>query len=93
MKYLIIIPLIATVLFCLIKYFEKQFSRNEEQRESYALKYIFRDAILIFGVTLVSNFIYENIHSHLDTLFNIITETKTLPFTGNTEIFTDSPNF
>jgi hypothetical protein len=93
MKYIFIIPLISTLLFCLIKFFEKQYCKNEDQRESYALKYVFRDAILIFGVTLISNFIYENIHNNLDTLFNIITETKALPFTGNTEIFTDLPNF
>jgi hypothetical protein len=93
MNSLIIIPLISTFLFCLIKFFEKRFCSDKDKLESYALKYVFRDALLIFGVTLSANYIYTNIHDHIDILFDLVTETKALPFGSNAEIFTDSPNF
>ena len=99
MNHLIVIPLMATILFCTVKYIEKNYffdeneNENENEIETYALKYIFRDALVIFLVTLLSNYIYNNIHNDIDNLYNVITETKTFQFKGNTEIFTDTPNF
>jgi hypothetical protein len=92
MSNLLVIPLLATVLFCLAKFLEKRFL-SENEHENYALKFIVRDAIIVFGVTLLANFVYGNLHTHLDSFLNIITDTKTLPLQGLTEIFTDIPNF
>ena len=88
----------ATVLFCIVKYFEKNYlsienENNENENEIYAVKHICRDALIIFAVTLLSNYFYNNIHNDIDNLYNVITETKTFQFKGNTEIFTDIPNF
>lgn len=93
MNYLIIIPLISTILFCFAKILEKQYLTDEDQHETYPLKLLFRDAIVIFSVTLLANFIYIHIYDHLDQIFNIITETKDSYGGLNAEIFTDTPNF
>lgn len=91
MNNLFTIPLLTTFFFCLAKFFEKRFLSDE--KDNYALKLIVRDTIVVFGVTLLSNFVYSNLHTHLDSFMNIITDTKTLPLQGLTEIFTDIPNF
>ena len=92
----------STILFCIIKYFEKNYlfeenddddNNNNNVNEIYAIKHICRDALVIFAVTLLSNYFYNNIHNDIDNIYNIITETKTFQFKGNTEIFTDIPNF
>ena len=36
-----------------------------------------RDAFVIFIVTLISNYIYNNIHNDIDNLYNVVTDTKT----------------
>ena len=96
MNHLIIIPLVSTILFCIIKILEKNYFFDEtdsETSQTYALKHICRDAFVIFIVTLISNYIYNNIHNDIDNLYNVVTDTKTFQFQGNTEIFTDAPNF
>jgi len=90
MNYLIVVPIISSILFCLAKLLELKYF---EEKETFALKYIVRDAIIVFAVTLIANFIGHNINLHLNTLLNMMTETKTLPLAGMTEIFTDQPNF
>lgn len=93
MNHLIIIPLVSTILFCLVKILEKHYFSDENDSQPYALKYICRDALILFIVTLLSNYIYNNIHHDLDNLYNVVTDTKTFQFQGTTEIFTDTPNF
>jgi Na+-transporting methylmalonyl-CoA/oxaloacetate decarboxylase beta subunit len=89
MNYLIV-PIISAILFCLAKLLEMKYT---DERETFALKYVVRDTIIIFAVTLVAIFIDSNIKLHFHTLLNLMTETKTLPLIGMTEIFTDQPNF
>ena len=104
MNHLIIIPFMATVLYCTIKICEKRYfssdddddddnNNNNNNNNKYAMKFICRDAVIVFIVTLLSNYIYNNIHNDIDNLYNVVTETKTFQFKGNTEIFTDNPNF
>ena len=93
MNHLIIIPLMATLFFCVVKIIEKNYFSDEDESETYALKYLCRDALILFMVTLCSNYIYNNIHNDIDNLYNVVTETKTFQLKGNTEIFTDTPNF
>lgn len=88
MNKLIIIPLISTILFCLVKFFEKKTFNDE----NIVLKIVVRDAIVVFCVTLIGNLIEFYLSHHLDLLLNIITDTK-IPIGGLTEIFTDNPNF
>ena len=91
MNNLVVVPLLATIFFCLAKFLEKRFL--SEKDENYALKLIIRDTMVVFCVTLLANFVYSHLHMHLDSFLNIITDTKTLPIQGLTEIFTDNPNF
>ena len=93
MNYLFIIPIIASLLYCLVKFLERKYLIDSEEFEKLSLKYIVRDAIIIFCVTLFANFIYVNTHHHLDSFFNIITERNETIINTNTEIFTDQPNF
>jgi uncharacterized membrane protein len=91
MNNLIIVSLFSTFFYCLAKFLEKRFLSDEN--EQYALKFIVRDAIIVFFVTFLANFCYSNFHLHLDEFLNIITDTKDLPLIGQTQIFTDTPNF
>lgn len=97
MNNLFIIPVLCTIIFCLAKILEKYSFKNdnddEENNEKYTLKLIIRDCIIVFSSSLLASYIDSYIHAHLDTLFNVITDTKSFPIAGNTEIFTDSPNF
>jgi hypothetical protein len=97
MNHLFIIPVLCTIIFCLAKFIEKKFSKNDhdddEKNDKYTLKLIIRDSIIVFASSLLANFIDSQIHVHLNTLFNVITDTKSFPVAGNTEIFTDVPNF
>ena len=87
---IIVIPLIATILFCLARIFENYYTDKDNQ---YDTRIILRDAILVFIVTLGSNCIYMYIHVYLENFMNVITDSKLLPIIGTTEIFTDAPNF
>ena len=91
MNNLVVVPLIATICFCLAKLLERRYLI--EENDKFALKFIVRDTVMVFAVTLLANFVYHNLHLHIDSFFNVITDTKTLPSTGLTEIFTDTPNF
>lgn len=97
MNNLFIIPILCTTIFCLAKFLERSISKNENDEDGnndkFSVKIIIRDSIVVFTSTLLANFIDSHIHSYLDTLFNVITETKSFPSVTNTEIFTDMPNF
>jgi trimethylamine:corrinoid methyltransferase-like protein len=93
MDYLFVIPTIACVLYFLVKFLERKYLTNEDDLEKFALKIVFRDAIIIFCTTLTANFIYSNTHNHLDNFFSIITDTKKTNVNATAEIFTDVPNF
>ena len=87
---LIVVPIIATILFCLARIGENYYTDKDNQ---YDTRIIFRDAILVFIVTLGSNYAYAFIHVYLENFVNVITDSKVIPILGTTEIFTDAPNF
>lgn len=93
MNYIFVVPIITSILFCLAKFLERKFYSSEENLEDFALKVIVRDAIITFGITLLANIIYMNTHIHLDSFFNMITDTKVLSVPLIAEIYTDTPIF
>ena len=50
MNNLFIIPVLCTIIFCLAKFLEKNFSKNEneDENEKYTFKLIIRDCIIVF---------------------------------------------
>lgn len=93
MNYLFVVPTIASLFYCLAKFLERKYLVDSNEFEKLSLKYIARDAIIIFSITLFANFIYFNTHHHLDNFFSIITDTNGTDLKTSTEIFTDHPNF
>ena len=84
------ISIIATVLFCFLKFAEMRFL--DKTKEMKPLKYFVRDALLVFVSTVIGAFVYFNMSGTIHEFMNTVTETKVLS-TGATEVFTDVPGF
>ena len=93
MNCLFVIPTIASVLFCIVKFFERKYLTEPDNLEKFALKLIARDVIIIFSITLFANFVYTNTEDQIDNFFSVITNTKGNHINPIAEIYTDSPNF
>lgn len=68
-------------------------SRSRSQSRSRSMKHLLRDAVLLFICTFVSSYVYFHMDSGITELLHIMTETKTVPQVGASEIFTGEPNF
>lgn len=84
------ISIIATVVFCFIKFVEMKYI--EKETETKPLKFFVRDALIVFVSTAVATFGYFQFQGSLSEFMNTVTETKVLN-TGATEVFTDVPGF
>jgi hypothetical protein len=93
MNYLFVIPTITSLLFCLVKFLERKYLSDSDEFDKLSLKYIVRDAIIIFSLSLFANFVYVNAYSHINDFFSIITDTNVPSSNAIAEIFTDNPNF
>ena len=71
------IPIITTILFCISKLVEMKYIDKELK----PLKYIIRDAIIVFVSSLTSSYLFFHLNITLVDFMNIITET-----TGGSEI-------
>lgn len=95
MNNIFVIPTIATIVFCISKFIEMKFVEKELK----PLKFLIRDALIVFLSTLSATFLFFNMNDTLQEFMNIITDTKTTipPIAGGgggtAEIFTDTPNF
>lgn len=89
MENIFLIAVFATVMFCLAKFVEMKFVEKEMK----PLKFLVRDAVMVFVSTALSVFAYSNMNGSISDFLNTLTETKTAPVGGATEIFTDSPGF
>jgi hypothetical protein len=87
----LVIPVIATVLFCVSKFVEMKFIDKELK----PLKTVIRDALIVFISTLTASYVFLHMNGTIQEFMNVITETKILPSSigGTAEIFTDTPNF
>ena len=89
MENIVIISVLATIVFCIMKFVETRYLEKDTKTP---LKIYVRDAIVVFVAAVVSSTIYFNLSGYLTDFFNMVTETKTLDSSA-TEIFTDAPGF
>ena len=84
-----IIPVIVTFLFCITKFIEMKFIDKTIK----PLKFVIRDSIIVFCCSLLANFVYLNMNGTIHEFINVVTDTKTIPVSGITDIFTGDPEF
>ena len=104
MENIIVISLISTFLFCLAKLVEVKFltpQNDDHDDDDHAggaggikpLKFLIRDALIVFISSMISTYIYFHVDTNITNLLHILTETKTIPEVGASEIFTGQPDF
>jgi hypothetical protein len=86
----LIIPIVSTILFCLVRVSENYFLENDNK---YDVRIILRDAIIVFLVSVTSMYIDNFCLVYVEKSINMLTNAKMVPIIGAPEIFTDAPNF
>ena len=85
-----VLPLLITLIFCAIKVVDSKYMSQEPDRP---LKYVIRDALLVFSGSFLATFLYVNLQTYIHEFLNVVTDTKTVPVVGSTEIFMGDPGF
>ena len=107
MENIIIISLLSTFLCCLVKLVEMKFmvpsvgGGGGDDGDEYSgvggggkpLKFLIRDALIVFICTMASTYVYFHVDTNVMNLLHIITETKTTPQVGASEVFAGQPDF
>ena len=88
MENLFLFAIFTTVLFVLIKLVEMKYLEKEMK----PLKYIVRDAIIVFGSALSASYGFFYMKGSISDFFDVVTENKTINI-ETTQIFTDAPGF
>ena len=88
MEKIIIFALLASILFCALKFLEMKYLEKEFK----PLKVIIRDAMIVFVSAFVSGYVILESGLYINEFFNIVTENKDMKF-AEAKIFTDSPGF
>jgi hypothetical protein len=88
MENLFLFAIFTTVLFVLIKVVEMKYLEKEFK----PLKFIVRDAVIVFGSALGAAYGFFYMKGSFSDFVNIVTENKTLNMEA-TQIFTDTPGF
>lgn len=89
MEKILTIAILITVFYCLAKFIEMKFVEKQMK----PIKFIVRDAIIVFICGAAASFICFNVDGKIMDFLNVMTDTKTAPVGGATEIFTDTPGF
>jgi len=85
-----VLPVLITLFFCAMKIVDSKYLSQEPNRP---LKYVIRDALLVFSGSFVATFAYVNMQTYIHDFLNVVTDTKTVPVVGSTEIFMGDPGF
>ena len=90
-----VISLMCTFLFCLGKLCEiKLLKHNDDPTDDIKpLQFLMRDAAIVFGASMLSSYIFFNVDTNITDMLHVLTETKTTPQQGMSEIFTGEPEF
>lgn len=88
MENIFLFAIFTTILFVLLKLAEMKYLEKEFK----PLKYIVRDAVIVFSSSLSAAYGFFYMKGSIDDFFNIVTENKTLNM-ETTQIFTDTPGF
>ena len=86
--HLFLVAVFATAFFMIARFLEMKFIDKEYK----PLKILVKDAIMVFGSTLVASYAFFYMNGSFKDFMNVITETKTLD-PAATQIFTDAPAF
>jgi hypothetical protein len=88
MENLFLFAIFTTILFVLFKLVEMKYLEKEFK----PLKYIVRDAVIVFTSSLGAAYGFFYTKGSINDFFNIVTENKTLNMEA-AQIFTDTPGF
>jgi hypothetical protein len=88
MEHLFLFAIFATVIFIVLKMLEMRYLEKEIK----PLKYIIRDAVIVFSSSLGAAFGVFYMKSSFSNFLNVVTENKTISAEA-TQIFTDQPGF
>lgn len=88
MENLFLFAIFTTILFVITKLIEMKYLEKEFK----PLKYIVRDATIVFTSALAASYGFFYMNGSFTDFFNIVTENKTMNI-DSTQIFTDSPGF
>jgi hypothetical protein len=88
MEKILLVSFLITCMFSIIKIIEMKYLEKEMK----PIKYIMRDALIVFVCTVAGVYAMFYMNGSLTSFLNIVTETKTLN-PDATEIFTDQPEF
>jgi hypothetical protein len=88
MEKILLISLAITLLFCVMKFIEMKFIDKELK----PLKFLIRDAIIVFICATIGLVVYANVGGSFTDFMKVITDKKTLD-PASTQIFTDQPGF
>ena len=88
MEKLLIIASIITFMFSIMKVIEMKYVAKQWT----PLKYVIRDAAMVFGSALLGLFVFFQINGTMTDLFNVVTDGKAVNLT-TTQVFTDAPGF
>ena len=88
MEKLLIIASIVTFLFSIFKIIEMKYITKQWT----PLKYVIRDAIMVFGSAFMGLFLFFQINGTLNDFMNVVTDGKALNL-NTTQVFTDEPGF
>ena len=88
MEKLLIIASIITFMFSIMKVIEMKYVAKQWT----PLKYIIRDAVMVFGSALLGLFVFFQINGTMTDFFNVVTDGKAMNL-NTTQVFTDAPGF
>jgi hypothetical protein len=88
MEKLLIIASIITFMFSIMKVIEMKYVAKHWT----PLKYVIRDAAMVFGAALLGLFVFFQINGTMTDLFNVVTDGKAVNL-NTTQVFTDAPGF
>jgi len=88
MEKLLIIASIITFMFSIMKVIEMKYVAKQWT----PLKYVIRDAVMVFGSALLGLFIFFQINGTMTDFFNVVTDGKAMNL-NTTQVFTDAPGF
>lgn len=88
MEKLLIIACIITFIFSIFKVVEMKYVSKQWT----PLKYVIRDAVMVFGSAFTGLFVFFQINGSINDFLNVVTEGKALNL-NTTQIFTDEPGF
>ncbi len=90
MENMLIVAIITTVIFFVIKFVEMRFI--DKKKELTPLKFLVRDLVIVFVSSLIAGFVFFSGNKQISEFFNTITDTKVIP-DGQAQVFTDAPGF